>query len=246
METVSSSSLKIVDKALELPIINDAVEKALPIINDAVETATKLHKEAAAYPYVNQVETIIGDWLNKAETTITPCVSSGLTSSVTSTVAQLDDLACTGLDQVTAKVPSLKQPTGVLYTTALKLANATVDFLFTFTAVKFLITFTIALLGFVNSGFETVMGLTDAFSVVKPVLAHLQALKTMLEAIVERNATVTPAENDDAAEVDDATEVIPAEVDDANEVTPAETEDATEVTPAETEDATQVTPAESE
>merc|ERR1719319_79639 len=32
-----SSSLKIVGKALEVPIINDAVEKAIPIFNDAVE-----------------------------------------------------------------------------------------------------------------------------------------------------------------------------------------------------------------
>ena len=72
MEPVPSSSLKIVDKALELPIINDVVEKALPIFTDVVETATKLHNEAIAYPYVNQMENIFGDLLKTAENTITP------------------------------------------------------------------------------------------------------------------------------------------------------------------------------
>ena len=45
----------------------------IPLVNDAVEAATKHHNEAVAYPYVNQVETIIGGLITKAEDTITPC-----------------------------------------------------------------------------------------------------------------------------------------------------------------------------
>merc|ERR1719319_19147 len=209
-----SSSLKIVDKALELPIINEAVEKAMPIFNDAVETATKLHKEAATFPYVNKVETIIVDLINKAETAITPYVSSRLTR----TVARLDNIACTGLDQVTAKVPTLTQPTGLLYTTTVNLANTIVDFLFTFIAVKCLIAFTIALLGFVINVMETCIGLTEAVSFAKPVLVQLRAFKSMLEAVMKRNgAEVTPAEElDDTKVIPSPTEATPAE----SEVTP--------------------------
>ena len=48
-EAIAAPSFKIVGKALEIPLVNDAVE-----------AATKLHNGAVAYPYVNQVETIIG------------------------------------------------------------------------------------------------------------------------------------------------------------------------------------------
>merc|ERR1719186_1994041 len=86
----------------------------IPLVNDAVEAATKLHNEAVAYPYVNQVETIIGGLITKAEDTITPCVSERISSKVQTTAAHLDTLACTALDQVTAQVPALKLPTGEL------------------------------------------------------------------------------------------------------------------------------------
>ena len=47
----------------------------IPLVIDDVEAATKHHNEAVAYTYVNQVETIIGGLITKAEDTITPCVS---------------------------------------------------------------------------------------------------------------------------------------------------------------------------
>merc|ERR1712030_111327 len=85
-EAAVAPSFKIVGKALELPIVNSAVC-----------AVTKLHNEAVTYPYVNQVETIIGGLITKAEDTITPCVSSTITDTVSTTVTQLDALACTGL-----------------------------------------------------------------------------------------------------------------------------------------------------
>ena len=45
----------------------------IPLVNDDVEAATKHHNEAVAYTYVNQVETIIGGLIAKAEDTVTPC-----------------------------------------------------------------------------------------------------------------------------------------------------------------------------
>merc|ERR1711956_125410 len=137
---VVAPSFKIVEKALEIPLVNDALE-----------VATKLHTEATTYPYVTQVETIIGGLLTKAEDTITPSVSETITSTVHTTAAQLDTLACSGLDQVTAKVPALKLPTAELTTATtdatINLANTILDYVAKFFVVRLLATVFVMVLG---------------------------------------------------------------------------------------------------
>jgi len=192
-EAIVTPSFKIVGKAMEIPIVNSAVE-----------AATKLHNEAVTYPYVNQVETIIGGLITKAEDTITPCVSTTITDTVTSTAAQLDTLACTGLDQVTSAVPALKLPTGELATATtdatLNLANTVLDVVAKFTVVRLLITAFVTVLGFAVKGLETAVGLlegktelcpatiTTVVGVVKPVIGHINTFKALLEEVVKRNA----------------------------------------------------------
>ena len=52
----TTSCLKTVDKALELPIIHDAVNMA-----------TKLHQQATQYPTYNQVEAIVANGVSMVD-----------------------------------------------------------------------------------------------------------------------------------------------------------------------------------
>merc|ERR1719186_1860407 len=63
----TTSSLKTVDKALELPIIHDAVNMA-----------TKLHQQATQYPTYNQVEAIVANGVSRVDkvTTSVPALST--------------------------------------------------------------------------------------------------------------------------------------------------------------------------
>merc|ERR1712112_119574 len=195
-EAIATPSFKIVGKAMEIPLVNDAVE-----------AATKLHNEAVAYPYVNQVETIIGGLITKAEDTITPCVSETISSKVQTTAAQLDTLACTGLDQVTAQVPALKLPTGepatAPTTATLTLANTVLNYVLQYKVARLLVTVFTVVLGLGIKGLEAGVGLlevkaemcpatiTTVVGVVKSIIGHVEALKSFLEEHVKGN---TPAD----------------------------------------------------
>merc|ERR1712112_814189 len=195
-EAIATPSFKIVGKAMEIPLVNDAVE-----------AATKLHNEAVAYPYVNQVETIIGGLITKAEDTITPCVSETISSKVQTTAAQLDTLACTGLDQVTAQVPALKLPTGELATATtnatLPLANTVLNYVLQYKVARLLATVFTLVLGLGIKGLEAGVGLLEVkadiypatintvVGVVKPIIGHVGALQSFLEEQVKAN---TPAD----------------------------------------------------
>merc|ERR1712112_589500 len=194
-EAIAAPSFKIVGTAMEIPLVNEAVE-----------AATKLHNEAVTYPYVNQVETILGGLITKAEDTISPCVSETISSKVHTTAAQLDTLACTGLDQVTAQVPALKLPTGELATATttatLTLANTVLNYVLQYKVARLLATVFTVVLGLCIKGVEAGVGLLEGkadmcpatintvVGVVKPIIGHVGALKSFLEEHVKANTPV--------------------------------------------------------
>lgn len=92
----TTSSLKTVDKALELPIIDDAVNMA-----------TKLYLQATHYPTYNQVGAIVTNGVQMVDKGL----SQGVKNTVATAVSSLDSLASTGLAKLTTKVPALATPT---------------------------------------------------------------------------------------------------------------------------------------
>jgi len=174
-------------------------EKALeiPFINDAVSAAAALHGTATTYPVYNKVEAAIGDIFNKAEDTITPHVPASLTDKV----AQLDSLACEGLDQVTAKVPALKLPTDELaaatteatfslFTTVLDLLTHLMVVRFFVTGLVYCLEVFIALMRKIQpeeSSTPVVGIIYTLLSFIKPVVDKIEVVKGLLEAAVEKN-----------------------------------------------------------
>jgi len=86
----SGTKLKVVDAAMKLPIINDATSAA----------------SALAAPYAASLSPVVGV-VNIMCTTAEGQLSSGLKDKMGSAVENLDSLACSGLDQLTERLPSL-------------------------------------------------------------------------------------------------------------------------------------------
>ena len=118
---------KIVDKAFELPLINDTYNEvtrlALPL-SPFVETVKENMEKVTP-----MFESGFISMKTKAEEKLFPQLPEGTTANiqakidtakerVTSAVDNLDSLACVGLDHLTAKVPALKDATPDLIETA--------------------------------------------------------------------------------------------------------------------------------
>jgi len=86
----SGTKLKVVNAAMKLPIINDATSAA----------------SALAAPYAASLSPVVGA-VNIMCTTAEGQLSSGLKDKMGSAVENLDSLACSGLDQLTERLPSL-------------------------------------------------------------------------------------------------------------------------------------------
>ena len=115
--TVPVKSLKLVDKALEVPLVNSAYSEvtrfASPISPYVESTLTKV---------TPMVEVGYQTLKTQVEEKVVPHIPSNLTSTVTGGVAatvdsmaaaveKVDNLACEGLDQLMEKVPQLKEAT---------------------------------------------------------------------------------------------------------------------------------------
>jgi len=85
-----STRLKVVDAAMELPIIQDAASAA----------------SALAAPYTSSLSPVVGA-VNVLRSTAEGQLSPGLKEKMGSAVENLDSLACSGLDQLTERLPSL-------------------------------------------------------------------------------------------------------------------------------------------
>lgn len=86
----SGTRLKVVDAVMELPIIHDAASAA----------------SALAAPYASSLSPVVGA-VNLMCSTAEGQMSSGLKETVGSAVENLDSMACSGLDQLTERLPSL-------------------------------------------------------------------------------------------------------------------------------------------
>jgi hypothetical protein len=100
------SPLKIVDKAMQLPLVADAVTLTKSKVSPLVESVT---------PMAAQLEGPMIGLKNKAEEILRAQlpeeVKANVTSAVANTVTNLDNLACKGLDHLTDSVPVLKSST---------------------------------------------------------------------------------------------------------------------------------------
>jgi len=86
----SGSRLKVVDAAMELQIVQDAASAA----------------SALAAPYASSLSPVVGA-VNIMYSTAEGQLSSGLKEKVGSAVENLDSMACSGLGQLTERLPSL-------------------------------------------------------------------------------------------------------------------------------------------
>jgi len=112
--------LKIVDKAFELPLVNDTYNEVTRLVQPLtpfVETAKENVEKLAPI-----FESGFISMKNKAEEKFFPQLPEGTTVKIqakldtamekaASAVGSLDSLACVGLDHLTAKVPALKEAT---------------------------------------------------------------------------------------------------------------------------------------
>jgi len=93
------------------------VEKAttIPLVNDAFAAATNLHTQVReANTVYNTVEDFILGGIKEATPTIT--VPEVVKTTLSTTVDQLDTLACEGLDKLTTTIPQLNEPTQEIIT----------------------------------------------------------------------------------------------------------------------------------
>merc|ERR1712215_60614 len=118
------SYFKIVDKAFELPLVNDAykeVSKYTSPLTPYVETVVSV-----ATPYVESI-------MNTAEENVLPLgMLDFATVQATSAAENLDNFACVGLDQLTNKAPVLKAPTDELKDTAVTYYDYAKEYLASF------------------------------------------------------------------------------------------------------------------
>ena len=132
IETISrdvitpSAYMKIVDKAFELPLVTDTfneVSKLAQPLSPYVETMKNI-----ATPYVEKfspmvesgfitIKTAADLQFPEGTTDNIQCKFDSVKEQVTSAVENLDTLVCQGLDQLTTRVPALKEPTTELVET---------------------------------------------------------------------------------------------------------------------------------
>ena len=110
---VPVKNLKVVDKALELPLVNSAYSEvtriASPITPYVESTLTKVTPmmEAGYQTIKTQVEEKV---VPHIPSNISKNMSATL-ESVTAAVEKADSYACSGIDQLTEKLPQLKDAT---------------------------------------------------------------------------------------------------------------------------------------
>jgi len=102
-----SRSFKVADKAMDIPVVNDAVSEVTKIT-------------APIAPYLEEGMRIIKDKAGES-------MSENLKDKVGSCVSSLDSLACNGLDQLTTAVPSLRSATPELVETTKETACTFLD-----------------------------------------------------------------------------------------------------------------------
>ena len=107
--SLENLNLKVVDKAMELPVVNSAYSEvtriASPISPYVESTLTKV--EAGYQSIKTQVEERVVPHIPQNISTHV----SATVESVTAAVEKVDNYACSGIDQLTEKMPQLKEST---------------------------------------------------------------------------------------------------------------------------------------
>merc|ERR1712183_234285 len=157
--TSFTPTLKVADKALDLPVVSDAVSEITKIT-------------APIAPYLEEGIRIIKD---KADESLSETIKDKVGSCVTS----LDTLACDGLDQLTSAVPSLRSATPDLVETTKETASNYVDmieeYLASFGIAQFCIRLVDTGLAVLESPVSRVS--TSICSKVQHVRRHLRAVR---------------------------------------------------------------------
>merc|ERR1712119_169323 len=125
IETISrdvitpSAHMKIVEKAFELPLVTDTfneVSKLARPLSPYVETMKNV-----ATPYVDKFSPMVESGFitikNAADLQLPEGTTANIQSKFDTAVENLDTLVCQGLDQLTTRVPALKEPTTELVET---------------------------------------------------------------------------------------------------------------------------------
>merc|ERR1712059_87943 len=129
-----SQQFKIIGKAMELPLVADAVSLTKSTISPLVETMT---------PVASKLEEQVASFKTRAEESLLPQLSEVVRTSaveqVSAAVANLDGLACGGLDQLIERVPVLRVSTPEVMETTKEVAASYVGLL-----TEYLASFTLA------------------------------------------------------------------------------------------------------
>ena len=97
----TNSSLRVVAKALELPVVSDTLAAATTLASPYLE---------ASKPYLETIMKHSGPVLEDLYFKAEGAVSGEIKTKISSAVESLDSLACQGLEKITEKVPNLKDP----------------------------------------------------------------------------------------------------------------------------------------
>lgn len=193
---------KIVDKAFELPLINDTYNEvtrlALPLspfvetVKENMEKVTPMFESG----FISTMKT-------KAEEKLFPQLPEGTTANiqakidtakerVTSAVDNLDSPACVGLDHLTAKVPALKDATPELIETAKDTTGSYLEY-----AKEYAASFALAQIA-LKLGDKGLEVATDAVKLtgleetkpLKPVLSGIKTIRRSARAVRRAGAKV--------------------------------------------------------
>merc|ERR1712202_77736 len=157
--TSFTPTLRVADKALDLPVVSDAVSEITKIT-------------APIAPYFEEGIRIIKD---KADESLSETIKDKVGSCVTS----LDTLACDGLDQLISAVPSLRSATPDLVETTKETASNYVDMIEEYVASFGIAQFSIRLVDTGLAVLESPLSLvsTSICSKVQDVRRHLRAVR---------------------------------------------------------------------
>jgi len=175
--------MKIVDKAMQLPVVSDAYEEV-----------SKLARPLS--PCIEAIQNVAESGLNsiktKAEENILPQLSEGTTAKLdsakdklASAYENLDSLACDGIDRLTNKIPALKEATPVLLESTKETAVAYYGY-----ATEYAASFTISQM-YLKLGDKGLQLVTDVVNFtgleqtkpVKPVMDGIKTLRRNARAI---------------------------------------------------------------
>jgi len=156
---VPVKNLKVVDKAMELPFLNSAYTEvtriASPITPYVESTLSKVTPmvEAGYQTIKSQVEEKVVPHIPDNITESVSTHVSATMESVTAAVEKVDNYACSGIDQLTEKVPQLKEATPKLIEETKGTVSSYID-----SATDYTASFSVAQLAlkFVDAGLDLV------------------------------------------------------------------------------------------